>query len=67
MSESSMMVVVNHEEQYSVWPVTRALPKGWSEVVRYETEEECLQYIEAVWTDIRPLSIRSPKTDEVML
>jgi MbtH protein len=52
-------VVVNHEEQYSVWPVDRPLPAGWREAGRTGTREECLTYVDEVWTDMRPLSLRS--------
>jgi MbtH protein len=51
-------VVVNHEEQYSIWLAGRAVPAGWREVGKSGTREECLDYIEAVWTDMRPLSLR---------
>jgi MbtH protein len=51
-------VVVNHEGQYSVWPEDRETPLGWSDVGKSGTKEECLAYIEEVWTDMRPLSIR---------
>ncbi len=51
-------VVVNHEEQYSIWPVGRELPLGWQEAGKQGTKQECLDYIEEVWTDMRPLSLR---------
>jgi MbtH protein len=51
-------VVVNHEEQYSIWPADRDLPLGWREVGKSGTKEECLAYIKEVWTDMRPLSLR---------
>jgi len=51
-------VVVNDEEQYSVWPVDRAEPLGWRTVGVRGTKDECLAHIERVWTDIRPLSLR---------
>jgi len=51
-------VVVNHEEQYSIWLVGRDAPAGWREVGRSGTKKECLDYIEEVWTDMRPLSLR---------
>lgn len=50
--------VVNHEEQYSIWPMNRDLPSGWREAGKSGTKQECLQYIEEVWTDMRPLSLR---------
>ncbi|WP_433254105.1 MbtH family protein [Streptosporangium sp. CA-135522] len=54
----SHRVVVNHEEQYSIWPVGRDLPDGWREEGVHGTKEECLAHIEQVWTDLRPLSAR---------
>lgn len=57
------MVVVNHEEQYSIWFVDRELPDGWKEAGKRGSKQECLDYIEEVWTDMRPLSLRK-KMDE---
>lgn len=51
-------VVVNHEEQYSIWPFDRENPPGWSEVGKSGPKSECLEYIKEVWTDMRPLSLR---------
>ena len=51
-------VVVNHEEQYSIWPVDRENPLGWREVGKTGSKAECLAYIKEVWTDMRPLSLR---------
>ncbi len=51
-------VVVNHEEQYSIWPADREPPLGWREVGVEGSKEECLAHIEEVWTDMRPLSLR---------
>jgi MbtH protein len=51
-------VVVNHEEQYSIWPADREMPLGWEGVDKQGLKEECLAYIEEVWTDMRPLSLR---------
>jgi MbtH protein len=50
--------VVNDEEQYSIWPADRANPLGWRDTGTVGTKQECLQYIETVWTDMRPLSLR---------
>lgn len=52
------VVVVNHEEQYSIWPALRELPKGWKDAGKRGSKEECLDYIGEVWTDMRPLSLR---------
>jgi MbtH protein len=51
-------VVMNHEEQYSIWPADRELPPGWSAVGKTGPKAECLAYIEEVWTDMRPRSLR---------
>lgn len=51
-------MVRNHEEQYSVWPVEREIPAGWDAVGFEGTRDECLDHIETVWDDIRPLSLR---------
>lgn len=51
-------VVVNHEEQYSIWPQGREIPNGWKAVGKEGSKEECLAYINEVWTDMRPLSLR---------
>jgi uncharacterized protein YbdZ (MbtH family) len=51
-------VVVNHEEQYSIWPEYKANPPGWNEVGKVGPKAECLAYIKEVWTDMRPLSLR---------
>lgn len=51
-------VVVNHEEQYSIWAADRELPLGWSEVGKQGSKADCLAYIESVWTDMRPKSLR---------
>jgi MbtH protein len=51
-------VVVNHEEQYSIWPVDREIPLGWRAVGKSGLKQECLDYIKEVWTDMRPLSLR---------
>lgn len=51
-------VVVNHEDQYSIWPVDRELPPGWTAVGKTGSRTECLEYVEEVWTDMRPKSVR---------
>jgi len=51
-------VVVNHEEQYSIWPAGKSNPPGWGEAGKTGLKEECLAYIKEVWTDMRPLSLR---------
>jgi uncharacterized protein YbdZ (MbtH family) len=51
-------VVVNHEQQYSIWPSGRAIPLGWHATGKTGRKDECLAYIESIWTDMRPLSLR---------
>jgi MbtH protein len=51
-------VIINHEEQYSIWPEDREMPLGWKEAGFAGTKQECLDHIEEVWTDMRPLSLR---------
>jgi len=51
-------VVVNHEEQYSIWPADRDLPPGWRDEGTAGPKAECLAHIDEVWTDMRPLSLR---------
>jgi len=51
-------VVLNHEEQYSIWPADRENPLGWKDAGKSGTKQECLDYTNLVWTDMRPLSLR---------
>jgi MbtH protein len=56
--EPQYKVVLNHEEQYSIWPAERENAPGWRDAGKTGTKEECLAYIKEVWTDMRPLSLR---------
>jgi MbtH protein len=56
--QTTYCVVVNHEEQYSIWPADREKPLGWRGVGKTGSKAECLAYIKEVWTDMRPLSLR---------
>ena len=51
-------VVVNHEEQYSIWPTCKDLPLGWSKEGKSGAKADCLEHIKLVWTDMRPKSLR---------
>ncbi|MCX4728489.1 MbtH family protein [Streptomyces sp. NPDC090052] len=57
-SSIDFRVVVNGEEQYSIWPADIELPAGWRPEGVRGTREECLAHVERVWTDMRPLSLR---------
>ena len=51
-------VVVNHEEQYAIWPDDKKIPEGWREAGKAGEKKECLNYSSEVWTDMRSLSVR---------
>jgi len=51
-------VVVNYEEQYSIWPGDRENPLGWKDAGKVGSKAECLAHVKEVWTDMRPLSLR---------
>jgi MbtH protein len=56
--ETVYLVVINDEEQYSIWPSDKIIPDGWRAVGTRGPKAECLQFIEETWTDMRPLSLR---------
>jgi len=62
--DATFHVVVNHEEQYSIWPVEREVPAGWRLAGKTGRKPECLAYIEEVWTDMRPLSLRKKMEED---
>jgi MbtH protein len=57
-NQTRYAVVVNHEEQYSIWVAGREIPSGWRATGTGGTKDECLAHIATVWTDLRPLSVR---------
>lgn len=60
MTEESQyyIALVNHEEQYSIWPAIKPIPSGWRHAGKTGLKEDVVEYIAEVWTDMRPLSIR---------
>jgi MbtH protein len=56
--EATFMVVLNEEEQYSIWPAARPVPAGWRAIGASGPKSECLRRIREMWTDMRPLSVR---------
>jgi len=56
--DATFLVVINHEEQYSIWPDYKEIPSGWRAAGKSGKKRECLDYIDQVWTDMRPLSLR---------
>ncbi|MEU5868204.1 MULTISPECIES: MbtH family NRPS accessory protein [unclassified Nonomuraea] len=57
-------VVLNDEEQYSIWPADRDNPSGWHDAGFSGTKDACLDHIEQVWTDMRPKSLREAMDSE---
>ncbi|MCW8128219.1 MbtH family protein [Microbulbifer halophilus] len=57
-------VVMNHEEQYSIWPANRDNALGWKDAGKTGSKEECLAYIREVWVDMRPLSLREKMAEQ---
>lgn len=55
---TSWKVVINVEDQYSIWPMNKELPLGWRALEKSGTKEECLDYIKEIWVDMRPRSLR---------
>lgn len=56
--DGRFLVLVNHEDQHSLWPADRPVPAGWNTVFGEDSREACLAYVEANWTDMRPKSLR---------
>ena len=57
-SDLPHIVLINHEEQYSLWRADLDIPKGWKQVFGPESHDACMKYVDEVWTDMRPLSLR---------
>lgn len=60
-------VVVNDEEQYSIWLADREIPLGWRDAGKSGLKPECLEYIKEVWTDMRPLTLRKKMEGSTLL
>lgn len=58
-------VVINHEEQYSIWPEGTKNPSGWKDVGKAGSKQTCINYIEEVWTDMRPLAVHTKMATEI--
>jgi MbtH protein len=58
MAQNAMKVLVNDEEQYSLWPEYLAIPAGWRDTGVGGSKDECLAHVKEVWTDMRPRSLR---------
>ncbi|MGI5499878.1 MbtH family protein [Lentzea sp. CA-135723] len=51
-------VLVNDEGQYSLWPLAKEVPTGWTQAGKEGTKQECMDHVDEVWTDMRPRSLR---------
>ncbi|RZQ64699.1 MbtH family protein [Amycolatopsis suaedae] len=56
-ADGTFLVLVNDEGQHSLWPEFAAVPAGWTTVFGPCPKQECLDYVEANWTDLRPRSL----------
>jgi MbtH protein len=56
--QRTYIVLINHEEQYSLWPKGKNIPGGWRAVGKEGSRSECSKYVDEVWVDMRPLSLR---------
>ena len=61
--EGRYVVLVNEEEQYSLWPAAKVVPAGWRLAGKEGSEQECTAFVDEVWTDMRPLSLRKSCSD----
>ncbi|MDQ1006682.1 MbtH protein [Streptomyces sp. V4I23] len=59
---TTYQVLVNHEDQYALYPAARELPDGWTPAGFSGTEDECAAHVDAHWTDMRPRSVRTAAT-----
>ena len=62
-AQEHYIVLVNEEEQYSLWPAAKVLPAGWRLAGKEGSEQECMAFVDEVWTDMRPLSLRRSSHD----
>lgn len=56
--DRTYIVLINGEEQYSLWLKDKKIPPGWKSVGKEGTKSDCMSYVDSVWTDMRPLSLR---------
>ncbi|MFF2963922.1 MbtH family protein [Streptomyces sp. NPDC057963] len=60
----SFHVLVNDEDQHSLWPVFAPVPDGWRVVFGEDTRQKCLEYVEENWTDMRPRSLQRAMAED---
>lgn len=59
-------VVINLEDQYSIWPKRKEVPYGWKTVGKFGPKDECLAYVKEVWTDMRPKSLKEAEAERAV-
>lgn len=64
--EEIFEVVINIEDQYSIWPQWKKVPHGWSAIGKSGSKAECLAYIKEMWTDMRPRSLKEAEAKRIM-
>lgn len=57
-------VVVNIEDQYSIWPTCKEIPPGWNDVGKVGPKQECLDYVKELWVDMRPKSLKDAENQK---
>ena len=62
--DATYVVLRNDEDQYSLWPAGHEVPQGWQAVGKEGSREECSAYVDEVWTDMRPRSLRERMDSE---
>ncbi|GLY50359.1 MbtH family NRPS accessory protein [Lentzea sp. NBRC 102530] len=65
MADDAYQVLVNDEEQRSLWPPGKEVPAGWRSEGKEGTRQECMDYVDSVWTDMRPRSLREQMSADV--
>lgn len=60
----SFLVLINQQQQYSLWPLFAEVPQGWSSEMGPASRAECIQYIETHWLDMRPAALKKPVTTQ---
>ncbi|MEU7481584.1 MbtH family NRPS accessory protein [Lentzea sp. NPDC042327] len=64
MTDDTYQVLVNDEEQHSLWPLGKEVPHGWRAEGKQGSRQECMDHVDTVWTDMRPRSLREQMAAE---
>jgi MbtH protein len=61
MDGDAFKILINHEGQHSIWPISQPIPAGWDQIGPEGPKQDCLEWIKMNWPDIAPLSLRTPR------